>query len=77
MVNTEACIHCHFDASILKRFEIFLPRHRVLLVAYAFAAELGFGKARQLSFRVFSMGVCIVALTHESDHSRALELNFE
>ena len=65
-MNLEACIHGHVDASI-ESFEISFPRHRVLLSAYALAAKLG----SQLG--IFG----IVTLTHNSDHSCALEFSLE
>ena len=39
-MNLEACISGHIDASI-ESFEISLPRHEVLLFAYALATKLG------------------------------------
>ena len=65
-INLEACICGDIDASI-ESFEISLPRHGALLFASTLATELGSGLG------IFG----VVALTHESDHSCALELYFD
>ena len=56
----------HVNASV-ESFEISLPRHGVLLFAYALVTKL--------ESRLGIFGV--VAFTHDSDHSCALELCLE
>ena len=66
MAQLEALILCHIDASV-ESFEVFLPRHRVLLLDETLATQLGLWLG--------SFG--IVTLTREGDYSRALALSFE